>query len=72
MADGEAGSGAVARRLPTLSARRYRHLDRATKLVGLALVALGLDAGGDTLTGLTLGVVGALLAVTTVFVRRHR
>ena len=56
-------------RRPALSPRAYRHLDRATKLVGVALVAAGLNAGGDTLTGLTLGVCGALLALTTVFVR---
>jgi hypothetical protein len=64
--------GAVASRRPALSDRRYRYLDRATKLVGLALVASGLNAGGDTLTGLTLGALGALLALTTVFVRRQR
>lgn len=61
--------GGVASRRPTLSARAYRHLDRATKLVGVTLVAAGLNAGGDTLTGLTLGALGALLALTTVFVR---
>ncbi|SDN10178.1 hypothetical protein SAMN04487949_3372 [Halogranum gelatinilyticum] len=54
-----------------LSARTYRHLDRASKLLGLGLVALGLDAGGDTLAGVTLGVVGAAVALTTVFVRRQ-
>jgi hypothetical protein len=36
----------------------------------VGLVALGLDAGGDTVVGLTLGVVGTAVALTTVFVRR--
>lgn len=65
----DAGGGAVVRL--DLSARTYRHLDRATKLLGLALVALGLEAGGDTLAGITLGAVGAAIALTTVFVRRR-
>jgi hypothetical protein len=55
---------------PRLSPERYRHLDRASKLLGVGLVALGLDAGGDTVVGLTLGVVGTAVALTTVFVRR--
>ncbi|ADQ69023.1 hypothetical protein C499_06440 [Halogeometricum borinquense DSM 11551] len=54
-----------------LSAWTYRHLDRASKLLGVGLVALGLEMGGDTLTGVALGVVGAALALTTVFVRRQ-
>jgi hypothetical protein len=58
-------------RLAALSPARYRLLDRTSKLLGVALVALGLDAGGDTLTGVALGVVGAAVALTTVFVRRH-
>jgi hypothetical protein len=53
-----------------LSARTYRHLDRASKLLGVGLVALGLQTGGDTVAGVALGVVGAVLALTTVFVRR--
>ncbi|MFC5367509.1 hypothetical protein [Salinirubrum litoreum] len=72
MGDAEAaaaGERAVGTRRPALSPRTYRYLDRATKLVGVGLVAAGLNAGGDTLTGLTLGVVGALLALTTVFLR---
>lgn len=54
-----------------LSTRTYRHLDRVSKLLGVGLVALGLDAGGDTLLGVALGVVGAAVALTTVFVRRQ-
>ncbi|WP_135534633.1 hypothetical protein [Halostella pelagica] len=53
-----------------LSARTYRYLDRASKLLGVGLVALGLEAGGDTLAGVTLGAVGVALALTTVFVRK--
>ncbi|SFR69269.1 hypothetical protein SAMN04487947_3589 [Halogeometricum rufum] len=53
-----------------LSARTYRHLDRASKLLGVGLVALGLQTGGDTVAGVALGAVGAVLALTTVFVRR--
>ncbi len=58
---------------PTLSLtpEQYRHLDRASKLLGVGLVALGLDAGGDTAVGLTLGAVGVAVALATVFVRRH-
>jgi hypothetical protein len=54
-----------------LTPEQYRHLDRASKLLGVGLVALGLDAGGDTVVGLALGVVGAAVALTTVFVRKH-
>jgi hypothetical protein len=54
-----------------LSPRTYRFLDRATKLGGVGLVALGLDAGGDTLVGVALGVLGAALALTTVFLRQR-
>jgi hypothetical protein len=54
-----------------LSPRTYRFLDRATKLGGVGLVALGLDAGGDTLVGLALGVLGAAVALTTVFLRQR-
>ncbi|NHN49176.1 hypothetical protein G9464_16475 [Halostella sp. JP-L12] len=53
-----------------LSARTYRHLDRASKLLGVGLVALGLETGGDTVAGAALGAVGVALALTTVFVRR--
>ncbi|AXG10752.1 hypothetical protein [Haloplanus rubicundus] len=53
---------------PTLSARQYRLLDTTTKLVGLALVATGLDAGGATPTGFALAVAGAICATATVFI----
>ncbi|ESP89852.1 hypothetical protein [Candidatus Halobonum tyrrellensis] len=69
MADADAGAGLAVDL--GLSARTYRHLDRTSKLLGVALVAAGLDAGGATLQGVALGAVGAALAVATVFVRRH-
>jgi hypothetical protein len=53
---------------PTLTARQYRLLDTTTKLVGLGLVAAGLDAGGATPTGFALAVAGALCATATVFI----
>ncbi|WP_396613595.1 hypothetical protein ACH9L7_16810 (plasmid) [Haloferax sp. S1W] len=52
-----------------LSAQTYRHLDRASKLLGVGLVALGLDMGGDTVFGVALGLLGAALALTTVFLQ---
>ena len=50
-----------------LSERRYRRLDTASKLLGLALVAGGLEAGGSTPLGLLLAVVGTACATATVF-----
>jgi uncharacterized membrane protein len=55
----------------SLPARRYRWLDRLSKLGGLALVAAGLEVGGSSVEGLALAAVGAALAVATVFVRQH-
>ena len=54
-----------------LSERRYRHLDVATKLLGVGLLALGLELGGSSPTGLALGVAGAAVALTTVFAGRE-
>ncbi|AFK20940.1 hypothetical protein E6P09_17450 (plasmid) [Haloferax mediterranei ATCC 33500] len=68
----DADTGAVPTRSIELSARTYRHLDRASKLLGVALVALGLDMGGDTLTGVALGVLGVALALATVFVHTNQ
>lgn len=58
-------SGALA-----LSPRAYRWVDRVTKLLGVVLVAVGLEIGGRTLTGILLGVTGAAFALSTVFVER--
>jgi len=49
------------------SRRRYRVLDTTTKLLGLALVAGGLEVGGSTPTGLALAVAGVASATLTVF-----
>jgi hypothetical protein len=54
-----------------LSGRTYRHVDRASKLLGVGLVAVGLDVGGSSATGVALGLLGAAVALTTVFVRRN-
>jgi len=53
---------------PALTTRQYSLLDTTSKLVGLGLVAAGLDAGGATPTGLALAVVGAACATATVFI----
>ena len=55
----------------TLSERTYRHLDIVTKLLGVALIAVGLELGGGSPTGIVLGVAGAAVALTTVFVGRE-
>ncbi|WP_123537447.1 hypothetical protein [Halosimplex salinum] len=55
------------RPVASIAPRTYRWLDRLTKLGGVALVAAGLEAGGGTATGLILGLSGAALATSTVF-----
>ncbi|ELZ84612.1 hypothetical protein C453_11376 [Haloferax elongans ATCC BAA-1513] len=65
----DAETGVTATRGIELSARTYRHLDRVSKLLGVGLVALGLDMGGDTLLGVAVGLLGAALALTTVFLQ---
>lgn len=54
-----------------LSARRYRWLDRVTKLAGVAFVALGLEAGGGTLEGIAYATVGVALGLATVLVNEQ-
>jgi hypothetical protein len=51
-----------------LSARRYRWVDRITKLVGVAFVAAGLETGGGTLAGIALATIGVALGLATVFI----
>ena len=52
----------------TLPDRRYRWLDRVTKLLGVCLVAGGLEVGGGTPAGLALAAVGVCIGLlTTVF-----
>ncbi|MGB9966279.1 hypothetical protein [Halobacterium hubeiense] len=53
-----------------LPAAQYRRLDRASKLVGLALVAGGLAVGGDTAAGFALATTGAAFGVLTVFIEQ--
>ncbi|WP_458189641.1 hypothetical protein [Haladaptatus sp. NG-WS-4] len=52
----------------TVTVRTYRILDYTTKLVGLALVAIGLEVGGATTVGLLFGISGTVLGLTTVFI----
>ena len=52
--------------LATLRPRTYRWTDRVTKLLGVVLVAAGLDAGGGTATGLVLACLGVALGLATV------
>lgn len=52
----------------TLTARQYRWLDRVTKLLGIGLIAAGLEVGGDTLTGIVLATVGVAFGLTTVII----
>ena len=61
MSDGH-GRGLV------LSTRQYRWLDRATKLLGVALVAVGLEVGGDTTAGLVLAALGVAFGLVTVII----
>jgi hypothetical protein len=51
-----------------LSARRYRWVDRISKLAGVALVAAGLDVGGSTPAGVALAALGVALGLATVFI----
>ncbi|WP_146418070.1 hypothetical protein [Haloarcula hispanica] len=51
-----------------LTERQYRLLDTTSKLVGLVLVAAGLEIGGSTPTGIALAIVGAACATATVFI----
>lgn len=51
-----------------LTERQYRLLDTTSKLVGLGLVAAGLEAGGGTPTGIALALAGAVCATATVFI----
>ncbi|WP_336037257.1 hypothetical protein [Halobacterium yunchengense] len=52
--------------LVTLRPRTYRWVDRATKLAGVALVAVGLEVGGATTAGLAFACLGAAVGLATV------
>ncbi|MFB6183629.1 MAG: hypothetical protein ABEI96_03660 [Haloarculaceae archaeon] len=54
------------------SVRTYRTLDRASKLVGVALLAAGLQAGATTPTGLVLAATGIALGLLTVFIESEQ
>ncbi|WP_121823025.1 hypothetical protein [Halostella salina] len=51
-----------------LSARQYRWVDRITKLLGVGLIAAGLEAGGSTPTGIALAALGVACGLTTVII----
>lgn len=51
-----------------LTPRRYRWLDRGSKLAGLGLIVAGLEVGGGTVTGLVLAALGVAIGVVTVFI----
>ncbi|WP_440991615.1 hypothetical protein [Haloarchaeobius baliensis] len=50
------------------SPRQYRWLDRTTKLGGIALIAAGLEVGGDTGLGIALAAIGVAVGLTTVII----
>jgi hypothetical protein len=49
----------------------YRRVDTASKLLGLGLVAAGLEVGGGSATGLLLAAVGTVCATITVFINNE-
>ncbi|MEA1931964.1 hypothetical protein [Halohasta litorea] len=55
-------------RSTSLTGRQYRWVDRITKLLGVGLIAAGLEAGGATPTGMALAVVGVLVGLSTVVI----
>jgi hypothetical protein len=59
---GEHGDGRA------LSRRQYQWLDRVTKLAGVGLVAVGLEVGGSSVSGIVLAALGVTLGLVTVFI----
>lgn len=55
-----------------LDPRRYRWVDRFSKLVGVALIAGGIEAGGATLAGIALAVAGVGIGLLTTVIRRDQ
>lgn len=51
-----------------LSGRQYRWLDRVTKLLGIGLIAGGLEVGSATPIGAILAVAGVLIGISTVVI----
>lgn len=58
----------MSKTLAAVPPRTYRRLDYATKLGGVGLVAVGLEVGGATPSGLALGALGAAVGLSTVFI----
>ncbi|MFW6435330.1 MAG: hypothetical protein ACOCY1_03020 [Halovenus sp.] len=52
----------------SLSPGQYRWLDRVTKLLGVALIAAGLEVGGETTAGIVLAVLGVAIGLLTVLI----
>ncbi|QCC47343.1 hypothetical protein [Halobellus limi] len=50
------------------SARQYRWLDRASKLLGVALIATGLHIGGGTPAGIGVAAAGVAAGLLTVLI----
>ena len=51
-----------------LSRRQYQWLDRVTKLAGVGLIAVGLEVGGSSRSGIVLAALGVTLGLATVFI----
>ncbi|WP_435096663.1 hypothetical protein [Halorubrum sp. N11] len=57
--------------LAELSPRRYRWADRVTKLAGVGLIAVGLNAGGGTPAGIAFALLGVTLGLATVLIENN-
>ncbi|QLH77759.1 hypothetical protein HZS55_10795 [Halosimplex rubrum] len=55
----------------TVTERSYRWIDRLSKLLGVALIAIGLDTGGDTAAGIALAATGVACGLATIFVAKQ-
>ncbi|MFC7116428.1 hypothetical protein ACFQH2_17785 [Natronoarchaeum sp. GCM10025703] len=62
---------ATATRGPALTPRRYRWVDRLTKLTGLALISVGFHTGITTLAGLVLVLLGLISGLVTVLIDKQ-
>jgi hypothetical protein len=54
-----------------LPARTYRRLDTASKLLGLAFVAAGLEVGPTSAAGGVLVLLGIAIGTATVFIQTN-
>lgn len=61
----------TANRSLALTPAQYRWLDRVSKLVGVALIAAGLEVGGDTVTGVGLAALGVACGLLTVVIQHE-